>query len=374
MKKNLFGWLAMAAMLVGTGCSTDEVVNDYSPENAIQFGTYVGRDAQGRASAFETTDMHTAGFGVYAFYTGTTSWANYAEKGTPNFMKNTKVTYSDSEKTWVYTPVKYWPNNTGDQISFFAYAPWQDGTGNIKLKAGAAALDFTVPSDVTQQTDLTWNSTEHMDETKKAINGSISFLFKHALARIGFTLQAAADEVLAGGSIAEGTTITLVKIELGTTTNGFYTNGTLDLTKENATWLGSSLSGRQTFTLTTDNFVSGSNVLDKDDNAQADLIDEDGDDYIMIIPQKKSNLAVYVEYTVETKDSDTSDGDDSFEITNKITTTIDEIDFVAGKAYTLNLVLGMSTVDLSASVSPWEAGSPAGTTVNLPINTEIRPS
>jgi len=46
MKKNLFGWLAMATMLVGTGCSSDEVVNDYSPENAIQFGTYVGRDAQ----------------------------------------------------------------------------------------------------------------------------------------------------------------------------------------------------------------------------------------------------------------------------------------------------------------------------------------
>ena len=67
MKKNLLGWLAMATMLVGTGCSSDEVMNDYSPENAIQFGTYVGRDAQGRASAFETTDMHTAGFGVYAF-------------------------------------------------------------------------------------------------------------------------------------------------------------------------------------------------------------------------------------------------------------------------------------------------------------------
>ena len=53
MKKNLFGWLAMAAMLVGTGCSTDEVVNDYSPENAIQFGTYVGRDAGSRVA--ETT-------------------------------------------------------------------------------------------------------------------------------------------------------------------------------------------------------------------------------------------------------------------------------------------------------------------------------
>ena len=372
MKKNLFGWLAMATMLVGTGCSSDEVVNDYSPENAIKFGTYVGRDAEGRASVFETSDMYSNGFGVYAFYTGTTSWADYADKGAPNFMKNTKVTSSDSGKNWEYTPVKYWPNNTGDLISFFAYAPWQDGTGNIKLNTSKAALDFTVQNDVTQQTDLTWNSTDHMNETKKATNANISFVFKHALARIDFTLQAAADQVDAGGEIADGTTITLDKIVLGTTTNGFYTGGTLDLTKENATWFGSTLTGRQAFTLLPGNFIPDSNIL-SETNAKADLIDED--DYIMIIPQNKTDLEVYVEYTVTTTDSDTSDGvNDSFTITNKITKTIDEIDFVAGKAYTLNLVLGMSTVDLTASVAPWENGTPKETTVDLPINTQTTPA
>ena len=73
MKKNLFGWLAMATMLVGTGCSSDEVVNDYSPENAIQFGTYVGRDAQGRASVIDDTNLGTLGFGVYALFVVTVS-------------------------------------------------------------------------------------------------------------------------------------------------------------------------------------------------------------------------------------------------------------------------------------------------------------
>ena len=375
MKKNLLGWLAMATMLVGTGCSSDEVVNDYSPENAIQFGTYVGRDAEGRASVFETSDMYSDGFGVYAYYTGTTSWADYADKGNPNFMNNTKVTSSNSGTSWEYTPVKYWPNNTGDQISFFAYAPWQDGSGNIKLNTSKAALDFIVQNDVTKQTDLTWNSTDHMNETKKATNAKISFVFRHALARIDFTLQAAADQVDAGGEIADGTTITLDKIVLGTTTNGFYTGGTLDLTKENATWFGSTLTGRQAFELTDANFVANSNVLKKGNNNKAGLIDPNGDDYIMIIPQEKTNLEVYVEYTVTTTDSDTTDGvDDSFTIVNKITKTIDEIDFVAGKAYTLNLVLGMSTVDLTASVALWENGTPEETTVDLPINTQITPA
>jgi len=44
--RRFLGWVAMATMVLSTGCSNDEVVNDYSPENAIQFGTYVGRDAQ----------------------------------------------------------------------------------------------------------------------------------------------------------------------------------------------------------------------------------------------------------------------------------------------------------------------------------------
>ena len=67
--KNFYGWLAMAVMLVGTGCSTDEVVNDFSPKNAIQFGTYVGRDAESRATVIDATKLGTDGFGVFAYYT-----------------------------------------------------------------------------------------------------------------------------------------------------------------------------------------------------------------------------------------------------------------------------------------------------------------
>lgn len=364
-KKSLWAIIALAGLTISS-CTNDEVIPNTSVDNAIEFGTYVGRDAQTRASVFKDDVMKTAGFGVYAYYTAQTAWESYASKGGPNFMNNTKVTWNSTKSMWEYTPVKYWPNNTNDKVSFFAYAPWQENVGNsnITLNQDAASLDFKVQNDITKQTDLTWSATEHMDETKQSIGDKVDFLFKHALARIDFTLQAAVDQTAAGGTIAEGTTITLNKIVLGTETNGFYTNGTLDLTKPTATWLGSTLTGCQTFTLDTDNFVPNSNVLDKANNDQANLIDANGDDYIMIIPQKKENLSVYVEYTVKTV---SNDGKDNSTIENKITTPISSIDFQAGKAYTLNLVLGMTSVKLVASVEPWDVVNP-GTEVDLPEN------
>ena len=57
MKKNyLFGMLALAAMTM-VGCSNDEVVNDYSQDNAIEFGTYVGRDVESRGAIITTESL-----------------------------------------------------------------------------------------------------------------------------------------------------------------------------------------------------------------------------------------------------------------------------------------------------------------------------
>lgn len=72
MKKNhLFGMFAMAAFAFAS-CSQDEVVTQ-SPEvnKAIEFGTYVGRDAQTRAHSIETVEKlaEDGGFGVFAYYT-----------------------------------------------------------------------------------------------------------------------------------------------------------------------------------------------------------------------------------------------------------------------------------------------------------------
>ena len=78
MKKSyLFGMFALAAMTM-VGCSNDEVVNDYSQDNAIQFGTYVGRDASGRGTVIDTNgeddNLALSKFGVFAFYNDNDAW------------------------------------------------------------------------------------------------------------------------------------------------------------------------------------------------------------------------------------------------------------------------------------------------------------
>ena len=137
MKKNhLFGMFAMAAFAFAS-CSQDEVVTQSPQVNkAIEFGTYVGRDAVSRAHSIENVAKlaEDGGFGVFAYYTdegdfvsndaATTTDVN--EASPCNFMYNEEVTSLDQGSTWGYSPVKYWPNDPGDKLTFFAYAPYDD--------------------------------------------------------------------------------------------------------------------------------------------------------------------------------------------------------------------------------------------------------
>ena len=152
MKKNyLFGMLALAAMTM-VGCSNDEVVNDYSQDNAIQFGTYVGRGAESRAQVIDTKVLGEEGFGVFAFFTENEDFD--ASKHTPNFMYNQKVTATGWVQetvddngnvtpgyytNWTYSPVKYWPNDRDDKVSFFAYAPYATEQNGIEISDANAA-------------------------------------------------------------------------------------------------------------------------------------------------------------------------------------------------------------------------------------------
>ena len=364
--KNLFGMAAMAALVL-SGCSSDEVVENFSPENAIEFGTYVGRDAQGRASVFETADMATAGFGVYAFYTGQQTWEEYKAENNQlaaNFMNNTKVTSADGGKTWTYSPLKYWPNNANDKVSFFAYAPYSKNETSDNVTANSnGTIGLIVQNDVTQHEDLTAVLDHQIDQTKGKLDQVVKFEFTHILSRIEFTLQAAADQVDAGGNINEGTTITLNKITIGGEKPvGFYEKGEYSIWGKEWTYV----NGNQAFTLTSANFVPNSNVLTSTDNDRKELIEEDGDDYIMVIPQKIAQLPITVEYTVETVGENAAGDPDNSTITNVMTNYVD-VDFVANTIYKFHIVLGMSTVELSAEVKNWDTKE---IEVDLPENVQ----
>ena len=379
MKKSyLFGMFALAAMTM-VGCSNDEVVENFSQDNAIEFGTYVGRDAQSRGEILTTEGLKEQGFGVYAYYTGQSTWAEYSKNEgiKANFMNNTKVTYDENLQAWTYSPIKYWPNNVNDKVSFFAYAPY-----NKDYKMGETAFEYEVPNDVKEHIDLTWTNSNNIDKTKQGINEKVVFKFQHALAKIGLTYQAATDELASkNNALDENTTIVINRVILSKgdveyseadksykADGVFYTKGTmgLDNAEDAADW--SNESGEQYFTLTTDNFAN--NFLNTENSLTPTKLNKD-DSFLMIIPQNFSQTGfnVFIEYVVTTKGRNEAGEEDCSVITNRINTEdLVKLNFESGKQYTLKLILGMTSVKVAAEVVDWENGDEEP--VDLPKNEE----
>lgn len=419
MKKNFYvGLIALTALTV-TSCSNDDVVMQ-SPEvnKAIEFGTYVGRDAVSRGHVTSIDKLAEEGFGVFAYYTGADNFDNAANT-TPNFMYNQQVTSTSGSATekdandfvgwdgeWTYTPVKYWPNNLNDKVSFFAYAPYSEGGNgtNFTLPAfgttGAPTLTFNVGTDVEEHEDLLYTSPV-MDKSKNSndpinIDTKVSFAFKHALSRIGFQAEVMVDKVngdatgaadddntTTSENLDQYTTITINKVQL---IGKFYVSGTMSLT--NGTWSSQAYSteneGLVTYELnsetetdfaTRENQKPNANIFKTNDIAIRQLNNEKN--YIMIIPQNMTaegqdapgKVQIYVEYDVFTDINGDGDEDENdSKITNKITSDEFSINFEQGKAYSLNLHLGMTSVKFSATVKEWDELT--GTAVNVPINTQ----
>lgn len=407
MKKNyLFGMLALAAMTM-VGCSNDEVVNDYSQDNAIQFGTYVGRDAESRAQVIDTKVLGEEGFGVFAFFTENEEFDD--QKHTPNFMYNQKVTATGwvQETTddngnvtpgyytnWTYTPVKYWPNDRGDKVSFFAYAPYATDQNGIEISgadvAGVPTVTYkfepnvdgliTIPvgEDADGMVDLLYlknESKEIIDLEKPGINDRILFKFGHALSRVSFAAKVLVDEVgdenngdVEGehemtNTLAPETTITINSVKL---TGKFYTGGTMSLL--DGSWINNT-GGEQevSFYLDKANFANEQNEFTVSHMETKELLNNE-DSYIMLFPQalnENNKITVTVGYDVVTIDEKNSSN--SSNVKNVYTSDEFIINgaFEQGHAYKLVLHLGMTSVKVSAELEEWEESEHV---VNVPDN------
>ena len=411
-KSNLF--LVLLTALIVMSCSKDETTMGIPQEgNAIEFGTYVGRDAQTRATMInDLTALKGTGFGVFAYYTDN---SDYTDTSKPNFMYNqlvsgTQVSGAGTVEdpyvyTWSYLPVKYWPNEYGsnnhqnnqDKLSFFAYAPYSTTTGNFAFTpannaAGDPTITYTVNTTAKLQEDLLWGvdatgvatsnpnfGLPYINQQKQTTTGNIKFQFKHALARIGFNVQAMIDQVTGTTSeaIADNTDIVVTKVEL---IGKFYASGALNLNNTAANvplWDGvpATPTEERTFVLSSaaDNFVYEADFGEETKtHGQSVTVDPEqlnaDDSYLMVIPQKfesGNEVKIRVTYDVITAD-DKLDTEQS-KVKNVITSTPFVFDFVGGKAYTFNLHLGMTSVKFDATVSDW--GTETGTVVNVPINT-----
>ena len=244
----LMGSIAMMAVVSLASCSansdfdntnTTDPNTKESVQSPVEFGTYLAQSKNTRSgettpasSVMTNTELQAKGFGVVAYYTGTSQYAAGQSTTEPNFMYNTKV----SGENWGYSPVVYWPNGGQNQgstpvegaqyVSFFAYAPYKAvyvqgensgkatdnaTTGVTALSSNAATGDPTVSYTLGAtgaDADLLWgtagtNGTTTTGTTqagttfanakgavnanlsKMKVNGKVQFNFKHALAKFG---------------------------------------------------------------------------------------------------------------------------------------------------------------------------------------------
>ena len=339
MFKNFFMGIAAMAALTLVSCSSDDLnsLSDTPSKNeAISFDSYLGRSAVSvngsRGSVLEIDDLKssTEGFGVFGNYSSTDG-----EAFGSNLFDNQKVTYSSTNEKWEYTPVKYW--SPQGHIDFLAYAPRVDGT-----TLNGSSIEFTVADNAADQKDLLWaNAANQTMANNSGTKKYVKFQFAHALSRLGYTVKTSLTDA-----------ITLKKITLAgsadETKTAFYTKGTIDLSKDlpkpstsiTDLWATSNTDTKQKF-----DWFSGTQSL-------ATTYTNPDTEYLFVIPQNFSKteenadaLYVIVEYTIKYEDKKT--------MTNKVSSQL-KLNFEQGKAYTLNLTLGLTPIEFDVTtVEGW---------------------
>ena len=338
-KKFFMGIAAMAALIL-VSCSSDDLnsLSDNSSKNeAISFDGYLGRSAvavngsRGSELDKDALQNSTEGFGVFGNY-NSTGGQNFGA----NLFNNQQVKYSSTDNKWTYDPVQYWlPQG---HIDFLAYAPY-DSKYNNQVTKDNQKLEFIVSSTIKDQKDLLWANATNQTKANKPV----TFTFKHALAKIGYTVKTnvADDNVI----------ITLNKITLaGSTTDpkvgAFYTKGFINLSKDlskagDATELWTNREGKQCLTWSTGFPDVTSSPVSKPD-------------YLFVIPQDFSTgtneLYVIVDYTISYKKGATAT------MTSTVSSNKIIKNFVQGKAYTINLIIGLTPIEFDADVTTWKDG------------------
>ncbi len=220
------------------------------------------------------------GFGVFAQYAGNTAWTSYTEKSTTpfNFMWNQMVNW-DGTSAWIYSPVKYWPNDnnpaddqgaTGSQthsyLNFFAYAPAvqaadlpghgvAEADGIIELSANSANVSASYiyyrtslekPFGTDKSIDLLWATRRNCYKYDSdganddgRVTDQVNLLFKHALTKLDINVRAMVDRTADHTSPAYSTDVngnTRIFIDnVSITTPTYYPEGKLKIASEDDT-------------------------------------------------------------------------------------------------------------------------------------------
>lgn len=171
MKKLFF--FAATATLLGS-CSSNEVFQDETAQNAIHFTMYSSQSTNPYQKAIDAdlATLQQNGF--------TVSGRLHAD-GTP-YMTEREVKYNNV--SWYYTPIQYWPA-TGS-LDFLAIANNATATANFLGTNENPTVSFTAEVEPTKQADLLIASSFNVSKTtsNNSVTGQVLMSFKHALSHI----------------------------------------------------------------------------------------------------------------------------------------------------------------------------------------------
>lgn len=205
MKQRIFTIMLVAATIVVTGCSKSSITTPIAPPTSdgyepsthpISFlgEEIVAADEQSSTKASLQGDfVANDKIGVIAYYLQDGS---DIASTIPNFMYNQEVKFDGAN--WSYSPIKYWPNNSDDQLAFFAYVPYSTPDNPLtncvsissSSKKGDPILTYTPNMVGELNTDLCCADPvfKRRDYTD-ADNNLVDLTFRHKLAKITFAVS-----------------------------------------------------------------------------------------------------------------------------------------------------------------------------------------
>lgn len=354
-KCSLMSIIALAALSM-TSCSNDEVLQAVPTEQAIEFGTYLGRDVETRGIVLDNNNLMN--FGVFASYTSENDWTSTI----PNFMFNQSVSRTSTTAAWEYTPKKYWPTNQGDKISFWAYAPYattDNGISVTSTKETATVPEITYTINTTNlntqadfvtdvEMDLTKEATANPDGTTRSIN----FGLRHELTRVA--INACLDK-----TIDDATKVNITKVEFGGVnfaTVAKYTFG--NASNERGVWTPTTVGTTLDITgIMNTSAASGLGEYNKKGvilTGTSSVSLFEADKYLFLIPFANGitseEVKITVCYDIVTKDEALVGEYSKTSATKVITLPTSAVLLKQGMAYNFNLKFYMNEIVLSATV------------------------
>ena len=397
MKKNYIMGVIACAALTMTSCSNDEIGgNNTKQGDPIEFGVYLGRDAQGSRGTIITND-NLNNFGVTAYL------GMYNEQ---EFMYNQEVIKS-KDGSWTYSPVKYWPTmeyiESGENyISFYAYAPHTTVANNLITlsttkahNAVTATISLPTGTDakLTNMVDFVATANHHKLKTNgNGVSDVVTFTFKHEMTRINLKAQVS-ENVYSSSTAANKTKVVIrsLKLKSGgefytTAMYGFPGPGVERGTWKNRTKATADLDLQSILKWSGDWTISNTKVIDNstpsnkgialESTSAVDLFNTG--QYLFLIPAeeatglKANSTSATIEYDIITEDSNLEDGYSKTSATKTVYLPAGIMQ--QGKAYNLIFKIAVDQVKLDATVADWEKATNSDIDVPYtPDNATVNP-